>query len=204
MDVELAQNFGKKLGAAWTFRGLDSWQQWRIPTFWHPQAMYTGIFNLCRMSATSGTKSCCLKSGNLSRQLFDANGFPKPKKNGVRHGHLEDYLLKWQQEINSLPATVNVQGNFPFVPDVGEIRHKNFWMVTLPCSTDMMVFGVCSRQVIFWSLHRYWLTILGPPTCIPISLLQQFGTIIIQGWIESAYWLQGRQEKKIIAEIVLE
>lgn len=114
----------KKLGAAWTFRGLDSWQQWRIPTFWHPQAMYTGIFNLCRMSATSGTKSCCLKSGNLSRQLFDANGFPKPKKNGVRHGHLEDYLLKWQQEINSLPATVNVQGKFPFVPDVADIRHK--------------------------------------------------------------------------------
>ena len=80
MDVELAQNFGKKLGAAWTFRGLDSWQQWRIPTFWHPQAMYTGIFNLCRMSATSGTKSCCLKSGNLSRQFVRCKWIPKTWK----------------------------------------------------------------------------------------------------------------------------
>ena len=88
--------------------------------------MYTGIFNLCRMSVTSGTKSSWLKFGKMARKFLDANEFPKHQKIWERHGHLGGKLFRTMMDNNILAATGNVYGNFQFVPDVSDIRHKIF------------------------------------------------------------------------------
>ena len=86
-----------------------------------------------------------LKSEKNKPVVLGCKWIPKIEKIGARHGHLGGYFIKLQHEINTLPATVNVQGNFPFVPDFSDIWHKKFG--------DAPMLMVCSCQVMMGTNH---------------------------------------------------
>ena len=147
--------------------------------------MYTEIFNLCRKSATSGTKSCWVKSGSREPDVLGRQWVSKTPKNLGAAWTFRGPTVSKGRKISTLTPILNVQWNFRFVLDVGAKTLSVFWCLFVPgdgCDAVLWTFSTAAGWL-------PWAT-----KFIPISL-------VATAWqARSLYWLQCCQ-KKTIAEI---